>query len=69
MIQIANCEKMGYHFSFSQPTFRFSPFAILFFAFRNFSIGGCPKNHGQAQGPAPTKDFSIPKSEFQTPNS
>jgi hypothetical protein len=29
---------------------------------------GCPKT-GQARGPAPTKDFSIPKSEFRTPNS
>jgi hypothetical protein len=46
-MRIAELKKIGY-LHISQFAFRLSPFA-----FRNFSIGGCPKS-GQARGPAPT---------------
>jgi hypothetical protein len=51
-------EKTAHHLSFSQFAFRLSQFVFSPFAFRNFSIGGCPKT-GQAQGPAPTKDIEL----------
>ena len=40
-----------------------------FFNFRNPNFEFRIPDRGQAQGPAPTKDFSFPKSEFRTPNS
>jgi hypothetical protein len=46
-----DCEKTGHHFSFSQFAFRLSQFLYWWL----------PKT-GQAQGPAPTKDLSIPNS-------
>jgi hypothetical protein len=51
-LKIAELKRLGISI------FRHSPFA-----FRNFSIGGCPKT-GQARGPAPTRIFSMPKSEI-----